>query len=219
MKIELEKPGTQASTVETAAAEHADNALPLKKDVAALTPEMLTPPMIALMNSQIKTVVGEIFEKLIPTLERINAPSPLEAEQAETLAAQKARFKREKQDMMLRDDETRLALAVKQRNCPHRDGNEKSAISTIHNFPDRQARGICVRCNLMITPKEYRVAPPSVKTMAQAKEFIAYLEKTEGVHGVTAYEDQKTHSITHLIFPEHRLYYLVREAEARQGVA
>ncbi|HTU33567.1 MAG TPA: hypothetical protein VMF66_07165 [Candidatus Acidoferrum sp.] len=178
----------------------------------------------------VEKAVSASMNSIVPVLERLVAPTPLEAEQMETLAKQRERFAREKKIMMQQEGENRKNLAAKQANCSHLDANSKEAIALSRNFPDRQARGICMRCNLTITPKEYRCPLPPV-TMEQALKYIQHVERSEGIFGVTPYEDPKTCRIedgkpvhgtglvTHFLYPEHRLYHRVRELLSREQQA
>jgi hypothetical protein len=213
-------PGPDATASEQPTAAATEQTLeapptPLKKNAPA---GALDPAALAYMNSAIRESVSAIVREMIPAFQKLAEPSPLEQEQIENLARTKERMVREKKQMMESEKEQLETLHQKQLHCSHRDKNEKSSLGIIRNFFDRMPRGICPQCFLLITPREYRVASPSVRTLAQAATFIAYIEKTEGIKGITAYEDPKTHVVTHLLYPEHPLYHRVREQCAQEGI-
>jgi hypothetical protein len=240
MKLDLTNPGVSvtgaASQSESAATKHEETTqssaaaelnatteqpletppTPLRKNAPA---GALDPAAIAYMNSAIKESVSAIVREMIPAFQKLAEPSPLEKEQIENLARTKERMLREKKQMMVSETEQLETLRQKQLHCSHRDKNEKSSLGTIRNFFDRMPRGICPLCFLLITPREYRCAPPSVRTLDDAAKFIAYIEKTEGIKGITAYEDPKTGIVTHFLYPEHPLYHRVREQVAQEGIA
>lgn len=217
MKLDLSTPGAaqQEPKKESAGEQLEAPVSPLKKDAPA---GALNPEVIAYMNSAIRESIASIMGELVPVLRKLNEPSPIEKDQLETLARTKERMVREKKNMMAQEAEARQTQAEKQRQCGHIDQNGKLAVSAIHNFPDRRPRGFCSKCTLFITPKEYRVAPPSVETLEQAAQYIKYVAETEGIVGIVPYENPKTHKISHLLWPEHPLYRLVLTAEAAQGV-
>jgi len=57
------------------------------------------------------------------------------------------------------EDNRRLTQNM-QDNCIHEDDNQRTAIRLDRNFPDRQARGICMKCLAIIHPKEWRIGAP-----------------------------------------------------------
>ncbi len=204
--------------------------MPYKKDIPA---QLLTPEAIAVQNSQIAAAVKEALAHqesqaanavkeaiaatvaaLMPAIERLSQLTPLEREEQENLARLKERFKREKAAMMAGDEEPRQYKSRSQRACRHRDKNEKSCIALMHcGFPDSAVRGMCLHCHLLIEPKHYVVANPGIVTMEDAQKFIQYIERTEGLQGITAYFDQKLRKVTHFLYIAHQLYTKVLELE------
>jgi hypothetical protein len=69
-----------------------------------------------------------------------------------------------------------------------------------------------------VTPKEYRLTPPSVKTLADCEAFIRELVKQGEITSATPFVDPKTGIVTHILVAEHPLYFRVREQEAQLGV-
>lgn len=43
----------------------------------------------------------------------------------------------------------------RQASCPHKDKNERWALSLVHNFPDRSARATCPLCEIWIYPAHW----------------------------------------------------------------
>jgi len=227
MKIDLETPGATNTTKPAAEPSKEPTAeqsyapleqLPHKRDVAAVAPELMTPQSIALINSlvaaAVKEAVGAAMGAVVPALQKISEPSPLEVEEAENLARLKERFKREKTQMMSVDEETRQNKLKRQKSCSHKDQNEKSCIALMHcGYPDRQVRGMCLHCHKLIQPRHYETANPGIVTLQDAEKFIAHIERTEGIRGITPFFDEKLKRVTHLLYPADPLYPKVLELE------
>jgi hypothetical protein len=73
-----------------------------------------------------------------------------------------------------------------QKACPHKDKNEKWALSLTHNFPDRMPRGVCPLCQAVIYPAHWEIAAP----------------------------DDEHPDGRPFIIPEHELYHVVRFLES-----
>lgn len=133
---------------------------------AALSPEIL-----AMINSATSAVVKETLASVIKDI-----VAPLLKETAltpERLAALKApyvdekladRERRESAQTREQEAENIKMRAQMQASCLHIDKNGKSAICLIHNYPDRQPRGICPLCQDIIHPREWVIGAPDPKT-------------------------------------------------------
>ena len=56
--------------------------------------------------------------------------------------------------------ETALYREQIQQDCTHRTADQWWDIGLQHNFPDRLTRGICLRCDLVISPRHWESAGP-----------------------------------------------------------
>jgi hypothetical protein len=83
-----------------------------------------------------------------------------------------ARNKRETEKSKQDERELRAMDAARKAACPHMDQNQRSSIRLIHNYPDRQPRGICPICHDLITPREWVIGPPD----AENPKGRAYLQ-------------------------------------------
>jgi hypothetical protein len=135
----------------------------------------LSPDQMALVNGMIsaavKEAVGGVFGQLGPILkdlaltpEKIQAME--DARRAPTKEQEdfKKRMEREKREFSEQDAETRAKIRAMQDSCPHRDENDKEAICLVHNYPDRQVRGICPICWSLIEPRHWAIEAPDPKT-------------------------------------------------------
>lgn len=156
----------------------------------------LPPEVVALVNTSIASAVAEAVKaamasQAVQTAELLKAVA-LTPERLQELKKpyedpeSKARKIREQikfhADEKQRDADDRARKAL----CRHRDKNEKIAVCLVHNFPDRQPRGICPICQDLIHPREWRIeAPTEAEPLGHA-----------------------------VIVPEHKDYLLVRQVEA-----
>lgn len=67
------------------------------------------------------------------------------------------REKREAAKTKLDMEQQRVLIAEAQKRCRHKYKNGSWAISTVHNFPDRQTRGQCNHCRIWIEPQHWEV--------------------------------------------------------------
>lgn len=122
----------------------------------------LTPELIGAINMATSASIKETMAALMPMFERI-AITPEKLREANKPYVDPAKTARNKREMKLwRQDieDQRGALQANQDACMHADENQKSSINLIHNFPDRQPRGICTLCQALIHPKEWRTGAP-----------------------------------------------------------
>lgn len=130
-----------------------------------------TPEQLAMINSHTSTLIRETMAAMIK-----DVVAPLLKETAltpEKLAALKApyidenlaaREKRESAQTREQEAENIKQRALMHANCLHTDKNGKTAICLIHNYPDRQPRGICPLCQDIIHPREWVIGAPDPKT-------------------------------------------------------
>lgn len=95
------------------------------------------------------------FKDMALTPEKLRAATAPHIDPALT-ARQKREMKIWKQD----EEQNLKTERARKDNCVHMDERGQSSIRLIRNFPDRQARGICMLCHDLITPKEWRIGPP-----------------------------------------------------------
>ena len=131
----------------------------------------LNPETLALLNSQVNATVAETMKAMLkdvigPLLREVAlTPEKLEALKAPYVDAKAAaREKRESAQTREQEAENIRIRAQMQANCTHLDKNGKTAICLIHNYPDRQARGICPICHDIIHPREWVIGAPDPNT-------------------------------------------------------
>jgi hypothetical protein len=95
-----------------------------------------------------------------------------------------SREERENKNSRAQEAEQRAAEQFRKDHCPHLDKSNNLALGLLRNFHDRNPRGVCMLCNDLIHPKEWRIGAPDPVT----GETTAYLH------------------------PEHKDYGLVRRA-------
>jgi hypothetical protein len=74
-----------------------------------------------------------------------------------------ARNKRETEKSKADEKELRAMDAARKAACPHMDQNQRSSIRLIHNYPDRQPRGICPICHDIIFPRHWEILAPDAE--------------------------------------------------------
>lgn len=121
-------------------------------------PAMLSPESIAFMNSSIAAAVREAVSSLGPIMVQME-----QARRAPTPEQQTAQAREERERANLAQDlnEQRLGKERLQERCPHKYPSGQYAISVIHNFPDRQARGTCHLCGCWFHPREWEILAPT----------------------------------------------------------
>jgi hypothetical protein len=138
-----------------------------QKDAKIPTPTSLLNPeaqafVSASISAAIKEAVSGVFASLGPILKDL-AMTPEKIRAANTPyvdPAKVARDKRETEKSKQDEKELRAMDAARKAACPHLDQNQRSSIRLIHNYPDRQPRGICPICHDLITPREWRIEAP-----------------------------------------------------------
>lgn len=129
----------------------------------------MSPEQVAQTNAMVSAAVAEavrsMFTSFAPMLEKL-AITPEKLREANKPYVDPAKAARELREMLLwKEDEAenRRKLQEYQDNCPHIDQNGRSSITLVHNFPDRQPRGLCTKCQALIHPREWRIAAPDAK--------------------------------------------------------
>jgi hypothetical protein len=120
----------------------------------------------ALVSAAVKEALiamGPVLERVALTPEKIlemerqrRAPTEDQVREAQREARERA---------LMREDlqEARRTQELTQKNCSHKDVNLRWSVSQIHNYPDRQARGICVRCHRMFQPVRWEIVAPDAQ--------------------------------------------------------
>lgn len=139
---------------------------------------LINPAAQSYMNSAISSAVSEavksIFENLAPMMKEMAlTPEKIKALQtklpSEEEKKRKDRDERESAKSKADEAQLRLATAKFRANCSHRYPNSTEAINLIHNYPDRQTRGICVLCGDIISPREWIIEAPDKDGRENAK--------------------------------------------------
>jgi len=140
----------------------------------AMSPEILGAINMA-TSAAVKEAVTAMMAGMAPLIKQITdasafSPEKLgaamrEANKDPEEEARKAKeIERKLREMTLwKEDEAenRRLLAERQDNCLHQDDNGRSSIQLVHNFPDHHARGLCVKCQALIYPREWRIGAPT----------------------------------------------------------
>jgi hypothetical protein len=128
----------------------------------ALTPELLA-TINAATSAAVKEAVSGIFSNLAPLLKDMAVtPEKLREGMRPYVDPDKERREiREKMKFRQDEEDKERQDRARQDNCLHRDQNGRSSIQVVHNFFDRQPRGICALCGDWIHPKEWRIGKPT----------------------------------------------------------
>jgi hypothetical protein len=139
---------------------HEDEKIP-NRSSAPTTAEMGA--QNAAISAAVQEAVKAVFASLAPHLKEM-AITPEKLREANkpyvdpaAVARQMREGERTRQEQALIDANTK----AQRDNCPHLDQNGRSTIQLVHNFPDRQTRGICSHCHDLIHPKEWRIGAPT----------------------------------------------------------
>lgn len=137
------------------------------------------------------TLVKDIFAHLAPILQDMAlTPEKLQAALKPYVdPAVVARELREREINRQQFLENQKITKEMQDNCPHKDKNERWSVNVTHNFPDRQPRGECPLCFLLIHPAQWVIPGPGFD--GGNGKGVPYIEK------------------------EHPLYHVVRFLESR----
>jgi hypothetical protein len=125
------------------------------------------------VSASVAEAVKGIFASLAPVLKDMQlTPEKLNAlKQPYVDPETVARNLREAKQTRAQDAENRKNLELKKASCPHKDQNMRESICLVHNYPDRQVRGVCVICHDMIEPRRWVIEAPD-KTTGESKAHI-----------------------------------------------
>lgn len=129
--------------------------------------ELVNPVSQATVNQMISSAVAEVFKNMAPMFQQI-ALTPEKLAEAERLRREpdpKVVAREARERALMREDlrEAEERKRVLQANCTHKDANQKWSISLVHNYPDRQTRGICTHCFKWFEPMHYEIGAPDDK--------------------------------------------------------
>lgn len=119
----------------------------------------------ALVAAAVKEAIAGVFAQLGPILKDM-AITPDKLREANKPYKDPAQVAREIREMTIwKEDEAenRRLTRMRQDACLHIDDNGRSSIQVMHNYPDRQPRGICAHCQDLIHPREWRIGAPDAK--------------------------------------------------------
>jgi hypothetical protein len=139
---------------------------------SAFTPEQLA-TINAQANALVRETITQLFASLAPTLKDM-AITPEKLREASRPWVDPAVEERQKREMALwkADEEERLKNERRVKDaCRHLDPRGQTSIRLVRNFPDRQARGLCMLCHDLIHPKEWRIGPPD-KQNPRGKAYL-----------------------------------------------
>jgi hypothetical protein len=133
----------------------------------------MTPETLAVVNSAVASAVGEIMKGLLPTFQAMALTPEKIAALREPPVDPKARARllreeRENLNSKEQEAETQAIIKFQKDHCTHKDKNEKDSICLIRNYHDRQPRGVCMLCNDLIHPREWRIGAPDDRGKTQA---------------------------------------------------
>jgi hypothetical protein len=129
---------------------------------SAPTPEQLGAMNVAIAAA-VREAVSGVFAQLGPVLKDM-AITPEKLREANKPYQDPAKIARElREGLRTKAEEAEMRRLERERkdNCMHIDANGRSTIQLVHNYPDRQTRGICAHCQDYIHPKEWRIGPPT----------------------------------------------------------
>jgi hypothetical protein len=136
----------------------------LKSPTALISPEAQA-YVTASISAAIKEAVSGVFASLGPILKDM-ALTPEKLRDATKPYVDPdvvARNKRETEKSKADEKELRAMDAARKAACPHLDKSGRTSINLVHNFPDRQPRGICVICQDLIHPQMWVVDAPDAE--------------------------------------------------------
>jgi hypothetical protein len=92
----------------------------------------------------------------------------------------KSREDRENRNSRLQAEEQKKLDDLRKANCPHLDKSNNIAIGLLRNFHDRNPRGVCMLCNDLIHPREWRIGSPDPNT-GETKAYMVEAHKDYGL--------------------------------------
>lgn len=184
-------------------------------------PAGLSAEQIDYMNKKssdaVAAAVQAAMQAVLPLFTKLMEPSPKEKAEQDALDRLLERSRRENAASQKTDKENRRKIALMRARCPHRDKNGKEAINLSHNYYDGRPRGVCVHCNDVIHPCEYRFTPPAYKNTLQDAEWFCGELARQGFPGVKVGPIDDDGLYSKLIWPAHKDYRRVLDLEATQS--
>jgi hypothetical protein len=129
---------------------------------SALSPEQLGAINMA-TAAAVKEAIAGMAAFFSPMIEKMAITPEKLREANKPYVDPKKAAREERETKLWRQDieDNRRNLQSAQDNCLHEDDNQRTSIRLIRNFPDRQVRGVCVKCQAIIHPKEWRIGAPN----------------------------------------------------------
>ena len=152
----------------------------LTPESQAATTQMVTAAVREALSSIMKNVVGPILQNMqnnALTPERI---SQIEEARRQPSEAQKSREARERLLTKQEADENRKNREAVQAGCAHKYPSGASSVQVVHNYPDRQPRGICAICQIFLHPRQWVIDPPD----AQHPRGTPRIEEASRLYGL-----------------------------------
>jgi hypothetical protein len=149
--------------------------------------ELLTPKAQGCQNEAMNSAVKEavamavaeavksVFAGLAPVLKDMQLTPEKMNELKKPFIDPKiaSREERENKNSRAQAEEQRLADEFRRAHCPHLDKSNNLALGLLRNFHDRNPRGVCMLCNDLIHPKEWRIGAPDPNTGETAAYLVA----------------------------------------------
>lgn len=139
--------------------------------------DALSPEMQAMINSMVSSAIREAFTGLAPVLQSIAlTPEKMLEMERQRRAPDPALVAREARERAMMREDLEKARRDKERiqqACPHKDANMRWSISLIHNYPDRQTRGVCVHCHSLLEPKHWEIGAPDAQNPRGKPHLVA----------------------------------------------
>jgi hypothetical protein len=127
----------------------------------------LSPEQLAMQNAAISAAVREavsgVFAQLAPLLKDMAITPEKLREANKPYVDPKDIARKLREGLKTKAEEKALREATERARaaCQHLDANGRSTIQLIHNYPDRQPRGLCAHCHDLVEPKHWTIEAPT----------------------------------------------------------
>jgi hypothetical protein len=147
---------------------------------SALSPEQLG-AMNAMVAAAVKEAMVGMAAVFAPMVQQMAITPEKLREANRPYVDPKKKLREDRETKLWREDidDARRTTQMSKDNCIHQDDNQRTSIRLIRNFPDRQVRGVCVKCQDIIHPKEWRIGAPDEQnprgvayTVAPHKDYL-----------------------------------------------
>jgi hypothetical protein len=154
----------------------------------SLTPELLA-TINAATSAAVKEAIAGMSAMMADVVKSVSlTPEKLrEANKPYVDPDKERREIREKMKFRKDEEDSAKQTRLRQEACLHQDQNGRSSLQVVHNFLDRQPRGICALCQVLVYPREWRIGPPTEKH----PDGEAYLVSPHPAYGVVMQLDQR----------------------------